>query len=112
MKTALGGGLVAPANPPEQRKPLGPTAKAGAQGGSPAEQDDTPLAGCGAAGQGGRSVLLALWLLASDWQPQRTVAELRRKCRYAGLTMTASGRPIKYARRSELLALLDQESGR
>lgn len=111
MTTAVCGGLVAPANTPEQKNPLVPTATAGAQGCSPDEQDAMAPIGSGAACGASRSVLLAFWLLAGGWQPRLTVEQLRRKCRYAGLNMTLTGRPIRLARRHELIALLSRSTG-
>lgn len=54
-----------------------------------------------------RAMLLALWLLAGGWQPRASVMQLRRRARYAGWRMTRGGRPIKLARRHELVELLE-----
>lgn len=81
-----------------------------APGGPRSAQHDTASGPSGAARHTApRSGLLALWLLASGWRPRHSVAELRRKARYAGLNMTRTGRPIKVARRAELLELLGVE---
>ena len=56
------------------------------------------------------ATLLALLLLSGGWKPRLTVWELRRRARYAGWRMTRSGRPIRLARRSELLELLQGEA--
>ena len=54
--------------------------------------------------------LLAMWLLTSGWQPRLSVAQLRRRARYAGLR-SLNGRPIKCARGDQLLAALPQLQG-
>lgn len=56
------------------------------------------------------ATLLALLLLSGGWKPRLTVWELRRRARYAGWRMTRSGRPIRLARRAELLELLQGEA--
>lgn len=109
MSTASCGGFVALANPTaEYKKTPGPTS-VGAGGPQSWAHDATTAPDHQAPRHTERSLLIAMWLLASDWEPYRTVAELRRKCRYAGFTMTAAGRPIRFARRAELLALLQQQ---
>jgi hypothetical protein len=54
------------------------------------------------------AALLALMLLSGGWKPRPTVSELRRRARHAGWRMTRNGRPIRSARRAELLELLAQ----
>ena len=54
--------------------------------------------------------LLALWLLTSGWQPRLSVAQLRRRARYAGIK-SLNGRPLKYARRDQLLGAMQQPQG-
>jgi len=54
------------------------------------------------------ATLLALLLLSGGWKPRPTVWELRRRARYAGWRMTRTGRPIRLARRAELLELLPE----
>ncbi len=54
------------------------------------------------------ATLLALLLLSGGWKPRPTVWELRRRARYDGWRMTRSGRPIRLARRAELLELLPE----
>ena len=54
--------------------------------------------------------LLAMWLLTAGWQPRLSVAQLRRRARYAGIR-SLNGRPIKCARRDQLLAAMPQLQG-
>ena len=56
------------------------------------------------------ATLLALLLLSGGWKPRPTVWELRRRARYAGWRMTRTGRPIRLARRAELVELLQAEA--
>ena len=57
------------------------------------------------------ATLLALLLLSGGWKPRPTVWELRRRARYAGWRMTRTGRPIRLARRAELVEVLQAEAG-
>ena len=61
-------------------------------------------------GRHDHATLLALLLLSGGWKPRPTVWELRRRARYAGWRMTRTGRPIRLARRAELVELLQVEA--
>jgi hypothetical protein len=53
-------------------------------------------------------VLLALLVAGQFRWPRPGVWELRRRARYQGHTMTRTGKPIRLARRAELVELLGQ----
>lgn len=107
MKTSAGGsirlGVRQPRRCTSPKKIPGTAPQEQRRGPSSSTQHDTNSTEPSAGG-----VLLALWLLLGGYQPRLTVEQLRRRCRYAGLTMTAAGQPIRFARRSELLALLQK----